>query len=138
MNKVIIGLVTVLFFGAVFLIAYTGNGSIYFSFLKYIPGGDKTGHVVLLCLMSTVLTWLLSFRYFKIWKIRLYYGIITVFVFITFEEFLQLVSPYRNFDLIDLGCNYIGIALAGIIISVYESSIKHKAEQVAADRAPLS
>ena len=119
MNKKIILAATVLLFGALFLIAYTGKGSTYFVFLKYVPGGDKTGHVVLMCLLSTVLSWLLSFRYLEIGRMRVYYGIIAVFVFITIEEFLQLLSPYRTFDLMDLACNYIGLALAGVIIAIY-------------------
>ena len=115
-SKLAIGTLVVLFFAAVFAIAYTGNGPTYFAFLKYVPGGDKTGHTLLMCFLAIVLSWLLSFRglYFK--KVRIYYGVLSVFVFITIEEFLQLLSPNRNFDLIDLAANYLGIVLAFAII----------------------
>lgn len=119
--KFVINLAALLFFGAVFLVAYTGRGGVYFAFLKNVPGGDKTGHVVLLLLMSLVFMWMLSWRYFRVWRVRVYHGMVVAFVLITAEEFLQLMSPYRNFDLFDLACNYLGIALAGIAVNVYES-----------------
>jgi len=119
MYKLIAGFITALFFGAIFTIAYTGNGSTCFSFLRYIPGGDKTGHVILMCILSIILTWISSFRSLKIRTYQIYYGTLTVFVFITAEEFLQRLSPYRTFDLLDLSCNYIGLVLASIILRLY-------------------
>ena len=103
-----------------FAIAYTGNGPTYFAFLKYIPGGDKTGHTVLMCVLSVVLSWLFAFRRLRFNRLRIPYGIFGVFVFITAEEFLQLLSPNRSFDLIDLTANYLGIALAFAIIHAIE------------------
>lgn len=119
--KLIIGLITILFFGAIFTVAYTGNGNVCFSFLKYIPGGDKTGHVILLCVLAVILTWISSFRSFEICKVRIYYGIFSVFIFITIEEFLQILSPHRSYDLIDLACNYTGVILASIIMRLYKN-----------------
>jgi len=98
-----------------FIIAYTGNWS-YFSFLKYVPGGDKTGHVVSLYILAYSFSWFSSFSYFKIKGKKIYYGVISVAIFITIEEFLQLLSPYRTFDLLDLCCNYLGVMLAFISI----------------------
>jgi hypothetical protein len=113
--KLGVGLLATLFFAAVFLIAYTGNGSVYLAFVDDVPGKDKTGHVVMIGCMSLLLSWLSSFRFLPLKNVRLYYGIVAVFIFITIEEFLQLLAPYRSFDLIDLSCNYLGILLAHLI-----------------------
>lgn len=110
-KKNVIGLATIFLFGAIFAIAYSGKGEVCFTFLRYIPGGDKTGHVFLLCLLSVALTWLSSFRSFLFIRVRIYYGVVATLTFITIEEFLQIVSPNRSFDLIDLACNYFGITL---------------------------
>jgi len=115
-SKLTVGTLTILFFTAVFVVAYTGNGPTYFAFLKYIPSGDKTGHTVLMCVLSFVLSWLFAFRRLRFKWLRIPYGILGVFAFITVEEFLQILSPNRSFDLIDLTANYLGIALAFAII----------------------
>ena len=53
----------------------------------------------------------------------MYYGVISVFTLITLEEFFQLLSPHRTFDLIDLSCNYLGIGLAFIAAGVLEKQL---------------
>ena len=108
--KINVGVVVTVFFGVVFTIAYTGNGHVYAGFLKHVPGGDKTGHVVLLCILAFASSWFGSFRFFRVGRV-----IFAVFVFITIEEFLQILSPNRTFDLLDLACNYVGITLAYLI-----------------------
>ena len=119
-SKLIVLLATLLFFGAVFLIAYTGRGDKYFDFLKYIPGGDKTGHLVLLAALSFIISWLLSFRGARFKKVKVHYGILLVAAFITIEEFVQIFSPYRTSDVLDLLCNYLGILIAFLGISFHE------------------
>jgi len=114
--KFTIGSLTVLLFAAILVIAYTGNGSTYFAFLKYVPGGDKTGHALLMCVLSVVLSWLFDFRGLKLKGMPLPYGVLCVFAFITAEEFLQTFSANRTFDLFDLAANYVGIALALVVV----------------------
>ena len=116
--KLLVLLFTTLFFGTIFFIAYSGNSS-FFRFLKYVPGGDKTGHVVSLFILSLSFSWFSSFKYMKIKGIKIYYGVLFIAFFITIEEFLQLLSPYRTFDLLDLSCNYLGISLAILGIKFY-------------------
>lgn len=126
-KKIIGGLCTLVLFSAIFYVAYSGKGSTYFSFLKHLPGGDKTGHVFLLFILSFALTWLSSFRSFQMKRLRMFYGIFATFTFITIEEFLQVLSPYRSFDLIDLMCNYLGIALAQILVMVLHKKLNQQA-----------
>lgn len=120
MFRVAVLIATVVFLGLVFAIAYTGNGPYYFAFLKYIPGADKTGHVVLLGILSIAISWVLRFKGIRVRKVKIHYGVISVFIFITIEEFCQILSPYRSFDLVDLSCNYLGILIAWAGISFFE------------------
>ncbi len=110
--KLGVGVATALAFTAVFLIAYTGRSGTYFAYLRHVPGGDKTGHVLLIGFLGFVLSWLSGFRAWRPGRWPVPYGIVVVFVFITIEEFVQQVSPHRSFDLMDLLCNYIGLGLA--------------------------
>lgn len=116
-HKIIIKRITLssiyLLFGLIFLIAYTGGISKYFSFLNYVPGGDKTGHLVGLFVLALSTSWLFNFK--KLGKF--YTGAVIVAILITIEEFIQLLSPYRTFDLLDLTCNYLGIVLASVILN---------------------
>lgn len=118
--RMVVLIATVVFFGLVFTIAYTGNGPVCFAFLKHVPGGDKTGHVVLLAILSISISWVLGFKGIRARNIRIHYGIISVFIFITIEEFCQILSPCRSFDLADLSCNYLGIFMAWTGISMVE------------------
>lgn len=113
--------VTLLLSVGVLLIAYTGKGAVYFGFLKYIPGGDKTGHVVLLGLLTLSVSWLLSYRGIMVKRIKIYYGMVFVAVFITMEEIAQMFSPFRSLDMLDLLCNYVGIFSAGLWMSWCEN-----------------
>lgn len=115
-TKFIVAFATLLFFATVFFIAYTGRGNTYFAFLKHIPGGDKTGHLTLLAILAFALSWVLAHRFFSWASIRIYWGVLAVIIFITVEEFVQILSPYRTFDWIDLSCNYIGIGIAHLVI----------------------
>lgn len=116
--KLTAGMVAALFFTVVLTIAYTGRGAVYFTVLERVPGGDKTGHALLMCALGMLFSWVLSFQNWQVGGVKLYYGALFVLVGITVEEFLQLFSPYRNFDLADLAANYAGIALALVLIEV--------------------
>ncbi|MDF7800987.1 VanZ family protein [Pontiellaceae bacterium B1224] len=110
--KASLGGITLLFFAVVLWIAYSGRGGTMFAFLKHVPGGDKTGHVLLMGFLAFTLSWLTSFRVIRMGIIQVQLGAIAVFIFITIEEFAQLFSANRTFDLLDLSCNYLGIGLA--------------------------
>lgn len=120
LSRLMIFVVTVVSSCLVLTIAYTGNGTFWFSFLKYIPGGDKTGHVVLLGSLSLSISWVLRYKGFRIFNTKIHYGVSVVCAFITFEEFCQILSIHRTFDLIDLLCNYIGILITWTGISMFE------------------
>lgn len=113
-------ILSIVFFSVVLTIAYTGNGPTCFAFLKYIPGEDKTGHVVLLCALSLSISWALSLRGIHLRKVKFHAGILAVLAFITIEEFLQILSPNRTFDFLDLASNYVGILIAWLVLSLYE------------------
>ena len=119
MRSMVFG-VTLLLFGLILTIAYTGNGPACFAFLNYIPGHDKTGHVALLFLLTSAISWALLLRGIRMQRLKIYYGVCAVFLFITAEEFIQIFSPHRTFDLLDLSCNYLGILVAWAGLSLYE------------------
>jgi len=115
--------VFIIFFFSVLVIAYTGNAHVYFSFLNKIPGRDRTGHVFLIGFLAGILIWAFSFRSLRVFGLHVYYGALLAFVFITAEEFFQLLSTNRTFDLIDLSCNYLGIVIGSIILSRIQKNV---------------
>ncbi len=78
-----------------------------------MPLGDKMAHFILVGGISFFVNLLLELRMVKVGKREILLGSLLVFAFITIEEFSQLFIVRRNFDLLDLTANYLGIFLFG-------------------------
>ena len=109
----IIGISFLLFIGFVILSANFGWDFFFFGWVKYLPLGDKMAHFILVGGVSFFVNLLLDVKKIKLGKWEILLGSFAVFTFITFEEFSQLFLTRRNFDLIDLSANYLGIFFFG-------------------------
>lgn len=99
----------------VFVIVAADNGWDYrfFQWEKYLPLGDKMAHFLLLGGVSFVVNLLLNVKRIKIGDRVVLLGSLIVFILITIEEFSQQFIDRRNFDLLDLLANYLGIFIFG-------------------------
>jgi VanZ family protein len=109
----ILGISFLIFIGFVILSANNGWDFFFFSWVKYLPLGDKMAHFILVGGVSFFVNLLLAVRMYKIGKTTVLLGSFIVFTFITIEEFSQMFLIRRNFDLLDLTANYLGIFIFG-------------------------
>ncbi|MFK7775174.1 MAG: trypsin [Saprospiraceae bacterium] len=109
----IIGISFLIFIGFVILSANFGWNFFFFALVKYLPLGDKMAHFLLVGGVSFFVNLLLEVKKITLGRREILLGSLMVFVFITFEEFSQLFLVRRNFDLVDLSANYLGIFLFG-------------------------
>lgn len=93
---------------AIIALATLGHGGLW-RIIYAVPLADKFAHVILLAGLTLALDALVNGRCTASgWPLAA-----TILLLIaTFEETLQLAIPTRTFDLVDLTCNYAGIAIA--------------------------
>jgi hypothetical protein len=117
----LISLLAAAFFCFILWIIYlanTGGHSVFFDFIRSLPYGDKLGHFCLFGLLTLILVVGSKFCSFRLGRIRIYYGVLAVTVFVVGEELSQAFIPTRTFDLIDLAADALGISLATTIAFV--------------------
>jgi VanZ family protein len=103
----------ILFLVGVVFAADTGLGTTLFVFLDRIPGGDKTGHFVLIGMLAFLINMSLDSTRTRVLSVRVLKGSLIIAVIVTLEEFSQLFLRHRGFSLIDLSADYAGILLFG-------------------------
>lgn len=91
------------------------QGTNYFSFIGYIPFGDKIGHFCLMGMFSFLLNLVLKVKQIRFLKVNLLLGSLIVFLIVTLEELSQIFVRGRSFDVTDLIADYTGIFLFGQI-----------------------
>jgi len=94
-------------------LANSGTGPDSFAFVKYVPGGDKTAHFMLMGMLSFLVNMSLAGAETKIFSLRVLKGSLTVCIVVTLEEISQIFLSSRTFSLGDLACDYMGIYLLG-------------------------
>ncbi|GGP79912.1 VanZ family protein [Shewanella ulleungensis] len=104
-------------------LANTGGGSIFFELIRYIPYGDKVGHMLLFGLLTFVANLALQSRHFLLGRIPLYYGAVLVSIFVLSEEISQGFIPSRTLDIIDLIADAVGITLFSYLSCVTQRYI---------------
>lgn len=107
--------VFVVFLICVVIVANLGLGPVAFRFLRTIPGGDKTGHFVLMGLLSLLVNLSMGAKRVPVAGLPLLKGSLIVIVVVTLEELSQLLLRYRSFDLSDLAMDYLGIVAFGVL-----------------------
>ena len=111
----LISLMAAAFFGFILWIIYlanTGGHSVFFDFIRSLPYGDKLGHFCLFGVLTLILVVGSRFCAFRLGRIRIYYGVLAVTVFVVGEELSQAFIPSRTFDVVDLTADALGILLA--------------------------
>ncbi|MEN0004878.1 MAG: VanZ family protein, partial [Bacteroidota bacterium] len=102
----------VLFIGFIIIAANTGTNLAVFKLFKAIPMGDKLAHFCLVGMLAFLINLSLKNRSFPLFSNSILLGSALVFCFITLEEFSQIWLANRDFELLDLTCNYLGIFVA--------------------------
>lgn len=105
--RIITGVLVVSLIGMI-CVANSGNGHFLLSILHKVPHGDKWMHLLLIGSIAAFLNLSLNF---KMWTVRgnsILAGTLIVASIITVEEFSQGFLPTRNFEILDLVCNYLG------------------------------
>ena len=113
----------VVFLIGVVIVANLGLGPVAFQFLRYIPGGDKTGHFVLMGLLSLLVNLSFGAKRVTVAGLPLLKGSLIVIAVVTVEEVSQLLLKYRGFDLLDLAMDYLGIVAFGVLA---EHLVRHR------------
>ncbi len=104
-----------------FLIAviYAANmGMVEFKVFAWVNSmryGDKISHFLLLGTMAFLLNLALGLKDFKLFRRTWLLGSGILFFVIFLEECSQYFIPNRNFDLMDMLCNTLGILCFGFI-----------------------
>ena len=124
-----------LFIVWIIYLANTGGNSIFFDFVRTLPYGDKLGHASLFGFLTLVAVIGLRFRSLKLGKLRIYYGVAAVVLFVVCEELSQAFIPSRTFDFIDLVADMVGITLAAVIAFVINKHLTKSSSKDAANGA---
>ncbi len=114
--KTIINIVAIAFLCFILFVILSANMGWNFFFFKYgkaLPFEDKMAHFLLVGVLTFFVNLLLSIKRIEFFKRKFLLGSILVFAFITVEEFSQIFLTRRNFDLLDLTANYLGIFIFG-------------------------
>ena len=95
----------------VIYLANTGQQSIFFELVRFIPFGDKIGHLMLFGLLTLFANLASGFRVFSVATKHVFWGTAAVLVFVTIEELSQYFLPARTLDIYDYSADIVGILL---------------------------
>ena len=105
----------ILLFLSLMVIANTGNGTYLLTILNSIPFGDKLLHILMMGSLTAGLNLSWNFKTSKFFGREIWTGTLIMSVLISLEEVSQGFIPYRNFEVADLFCNYLGIYVLGTV-----------------------
>lgn len=114
----------------------TKMGYFFTHSISQIPFGDKSLHFLLLMLFTLLLNASLQRSQVNLMGINLLTGSLIVASGITLEECSQAFIPARNFELMDMLCNYAGI-FAGSFLPAWRKR-KHSTDVDQIDRETIS
>lgn len=97
--------------------ANLGNQLALFNLISAIPYGDKISHTLLFGMLSGLTIIAFKHKLFVYKVIKVPWGAFIVFILAALEEVSQLYFVNRNFDLLDLLANAIGIFLSVAILN---------------------
>ena len=83
--------------------------------ISAVPFGDKAIHFSLMVLLSCLLYYSLNQRRINILGRNLLFSSLLLATGITIEEISQAFIPSRNFEIMDMVCNYAGIYLGSLL-----------------------
>lgn len=91
--------------------ANTDQDTLFFSFARMLPHGDKISHITLFGFFTLLLNLSTRCKTLAIYNGSCYLGTLAVWVFVTLEEMSQSFFPSRTVDLVDYAASLIGIVL---------------------------
>jgi hypothetical protein len=98
------------FLGVVIYAADLGAGPRYWGWLSRVPLGDKFCHLGFMSTLTALTNLALRCRRGRLSHHSLLLGTLIVAIVVVAEEFLQIWIPGRNFELLDLSADLLGIA----------------------------
>lgn len=116
----------VLFIGGIITMVNLGIAKNTFSFIYYLPGGDKVAHFLLMGTLAFLVNSALSCKQFSIFSVPILLGSFLVLIFVTLEEFSQMFLETRTFSLKDLSADYLGIFFLGKLSLLLQRYRRHK------------
>ena len=103
-----------IFLGLVIYTADAGRGPQYWGWLEQVPLGDKIGHCSLMFTLCLLANLALGCRRVRAGRVAFLVGTAVVALLVAGEEFSQRWIPGRDFDLLDLAADAVGIACADL------------------------
>ncbi len=95
--------------------ANMGDSNILIELVEDVPYGDKMGHFLLYGILAFILNLTLDLKTIKYGGTELLMGSVIVLAFTVVEEFTQIPLRERNFELLDLSSNVLGIAFFSVL-----------------------
>ena len=83
--------------------------NIFFSSVGAIPYGDKIGHFVLYGLLAMFFDWSFNFKSRLLFGYNIPFSALVILGFAVIEEFTQILLESRNFDLVDILFDFLGM-----------------------------
>ena len=117
MIRVLPALLFFLFLAWVIAQANLGNELVLFNLIGNIPLGDKIGHIFLYGVLSALTMIAVKHKSIVYKNISLPMGALIVLAFAVLEELSQYYIANRNFELLDLCADVLGIYLWVLIIT---------------------
>lgn len=110
-------------FFLVSIITFADSGYAFeaIAFMMKLPHGDKLAHFLLLGTLSLLINLSTNLRKISVLGQNVLLGSLLIAIGISFEEFSQIFIPHRNFEILDLVCNYAGIFTFGQLAKYYGS-----------------
>lgn len=121
-----------LFVATLIGLADLGRGREISVWVAQIPAGDKWGHFVLFGGLTFLANAALNGARFRLGSFTFLKGSLFVLVPTVLEEFSQLFFRSRTFDLRDLGADFVGIFLGGLLAVLWLRYLKLWAPRIAA------
>jgi VanZ family protein len=112
------------FLGLVIYTADVGAGARYWGWLANVPMGDKFCHCAFMFTLSALANLALRCRAIRLGRQTLLVGTVIVTIVVVAEEFSQIWIPGRNFDLLDLSADLVGIACGALIARRLQGEIR--------------
>jgi VanZ family protein len=109
----------------IIVIANTPEWRFLLSGVRAIPYGDKLGHFLFMGMLATSVNILCAFKSIWIWNRSYLVGTLCVIAFFLIEETSQLIIPGRTFDLIDICCNFGGVAANHLVYLRLKKNFSH-------------
>jgi VanZ family protein len=109
------------------LVIYTedvGSGSRYWGWVSNVPLGDKFCHCAFMFTFSALTNLALRCRPIRLGGRTLLLGTVIVTIVVVAEEVSQLWIPGRDFDLLDLSADLIGIACGALVASRIQARVR--------------